>query len=152
MPNAPGTNNGLQNNVRLPRQPIADRDNYDAKVNWNRTAQHQIWAKFSMMHANVIDRYYFGVDGVGGGTTNTRIFTAGQTWTLSPTLVFDANAGVNGMQQDFQGPDYGTNFGSSVWGVRGTNADGVAGPGSADLNRYSGMPEARHRPVNLGQH
>ena len=43
MPNAPGTNNGLQNNVRLPRQPIADRDNYDAKVNWNRTAQHQIW-------------------------------------------------------------------------------------------------------------
>jgi len=150
MPNAPGTNNGLQNNVRLPRQPIADRDNYDAKVNWNRTAQHQIWAKFSMMHANVIDRYYFGVDGVGGGATNTRIFTAGQTWTLSPTLVFDANAGVNGMQQDFQGPDYGTNFGSAVWGVKGTNADGVGGPGSADLQRYSGMPEARTGLSTLG--
>jgi hypothetical protein len=103
-----------------------------------------------MMHANVIDRYYFGVEGVGGGATDTRIFTAGQTWTLSPTLVFDANAGVNGMQQDFQGPDYGTNIGSQVWGIRGTNADGVGGPGSADLNRYSGMPEARTGLSTLG--
>ena len=150
MPNAPGTNNGLQNNLRLPRQPIADRDNYDAKVNWNRTASHQIWAKFSMMHANVMDRYYLGVDGVGGGATNTRIFTAGQTWTLSPTLVFDANAGVNGMQQDFQGPDYLTNWGSAVWGIKGTNADGVGGPGSADLNRYSGMPQTATGLATLG--
>ena len=140
MPNAAGTNNGIQNNLLLPRQPTADRDNYDAKVNWNRTAAHQIWAKFSMMHAAVWDRYYLGIDGVGGGKTNTRIFTAGQTWTLSPTLLFDANAGANVMQQDFQGSDYLTNFGSEVWGVRGTNADGVGGPGSADLNRYSGMP------------
>ena len=35
-PNNPGTNNGLQNNLFLPRQPKADRDNYDGKVNWNR--------------------------------------------------------------------------------------------------------------------
>ena len=141
LPNAPGTNNGLQNNVRLPRQPVADRDNYDAKVNWNRTASHQIWAKFSMMHAEVFDLFYFGLDGAGGGKTNTRIFTAGQTWTISPTLLFDANAGVNGMQQNMQGPDYLTNFGSEVWGIRGTNADGVGGPGSFDLNRYTGMPQ-----------
>ena len=66
-PNAPGTNNGLQNNLRIPRQPKADRDNYDAKVNWNRTAQHQIWAKFSMMHAEVFDLFYLGLDGAGGG-------------------------------------------------------------------------------------
>ena len=79
MPNAPGTNNGLQNNLRLPRQPKADRDNYDAKINWNRTPSHQIWAKFSMMHAEVFDLFYLGLDGAGGGKTNTRIFTAGQT-------------------------------------------------------------------------
>jgi outer membrane receptor protein involved in Fe transport len=150
MPNTAGTNNGLQNNYQIPRQPIADRDNYDAKINWNRTAQHQIWAKFSMMHAAVFDRFYFGVDGAGGGKTNTRIFTAGQTWTLSPTLVFDANAGVNGMQQNFQGPDYLTNYGSEVWGIRGTNADGVGGPGSADLNRYSGMPQVATGLSTLG--
>ena len=140
MPNAPGTNNGLQNNLRLPRQPKADRDNYDAKINWNRTPSHQIWAKFSMMHAEVFDLFYLGLDGAGGGKTNTRIFTAGQTWTLSPTLLFDANAGVNGMQQNMQGPDYLTNFGLDTWGVPGLNSAGVGGPGSFDLNRYSGMP------------
>ena len=141
MPNAPGTNNGLQNNLRLPRQPKADRDNYDAKINWNRTPSHQIWAKFSMMHAEVFDLFYLGLDGAGGGKTNTRIFTAGQTWTLSPTLLFDANAGVNGMQQNMQGPDYLTNFGLDTWGIPGLNSAGVAGPGSFDLNRYSGMPQ-----------
>jgi hypothetical protein len=150
VPNAAGTNNGIQNNLLLPRQPKADRDNYDAKVNWNRTAQHQIWAKFSMMHAAVWDRYYLGIDGVGGGKTNTRIFTAGQTWTLSPTLLFDANAGANVMQQDFQGSDYLTNYGSDVWGIRGTNADGVGGPGSFDLNRYSGMPRVDTGLSTLG--
>jgi hypothetical protein len=139
-PNAAGTNSGLQNNLLLPRQPKADRDNYDAKVNWNRTAAHQIWAKFSMMHAEVFDLFYLGLDGAGGGKTNTRIFTAGQTWTLSPTLLFDANAGVNGMQQNMQGPDFRTNYGLDVWGVPGTNSAGVGGPGSFDLDRYSGMP------------
>ena len=150
MPNTEGTNNGLQNNYRIPRQPKADRDNYDAKVNWNRTDKHQIWAKFSMMHAEVFDLFYFGLDGAGGGKTNTRIFTAGQTWTLSPTLLFDANAGVNGMQQNMQGPDYLTNYGSEVWAIRGTNADGVGGPGSFDLDRYTGMPRVETGLSGLG--
>lgn len=150
MPNAAGTNNGLQNNLLLPRQPKADRDNYDAKVNWNRTAQHQIWAKFSMMHATVYDLFYLGLDGAGGGKTNTRIFTAGQTWTLSPTLLFDANAGVNGMQQDMQGPDYLTNYGLEEWGIPGTNGAGVGGPGSSDLDRYSGMPQVSTGLSTLG--
>ena len=29
------------------------RDNYDLKVNWNRTPAHQIWGKFSLMNALV---------------------------------------------------------------------------------------------------
>lgn len=150
LPNSPGTNNGLQNNLRLPRQTRADRDNYDAKINWNRTPSHQIWAKFSMMHAEVFDLFYLGLDGYGGGKTNTRIFTAGQTWTLSPTLLFDANAGVNGMQQNMQGPDYLTNFGLDTWGIPGTNSAGVGGPGSFDVNRYSGMPRVDTGLSTLG--
>ena len=35
----------------VPRNPQADRDNYDVKVNWNRTTAHQIWGKYSMMEA-----------------------------------------------------------------------------------------------------
>jgi hypothetical protein len=139
-PNDPGTNNGLQNNLFIPRKPTADRDNYDVKVNWNRTSSHQIWAKFSMMEASVFDLFYLGLDGAGGGDTRTTVYTVGQTWTLSPTLLLDGSVGANVMQQSMTGPDYGTNFGTDVFGIPGLNADGVTGPGSADLARYSGMP------------
>ncbi len=139
-PNNPGTNNGLQNNLFIPRQPKADRDNYDAKVNWNRTPRHQIWGKFSMMQASVFDLFYLGLDGAGGGDTRTTIYTGGQTWTLSPTLLFDANVGANIMKQNMQGPDFRTNYGLDRWGIPGLNSAGVTGPGSFDLDRYSGMP------------
>jgi outer membrane receptor protein involved in Fe transport len=149
-PNNPGTNNGLQDNLFLPRQPKADRDNYDGKVNWNRTPQHQIWGKFSMMEARVFDLFYLGLDGAGGGKTHTKIFTAGQTWTLSPTLLFDANAGANVQKQQMQGPDFRTNFGLDVWGIAGLNGAGATGPGSFDLDRYSGMPNVQTGLSQLG--
>jgi outer membrane receptor protein involved in Fe transport len=139
-PNNPGTNNGLQNNLFIPRKPTADRDNYDTKVNWNRTSAHQIWGKFSMMQASVFDLFYLGLDGAGGGDTTTTVYTVGQTWTLSPTLLLDGSVGANVMQQSMTGPDYGTNFGLDVWGIPGLNSAGATGPGSADLDRYSGMP------------
>ena len=37
-PNVAGTNNGLQNNYEVARFPEATRDNYDVKINWNRTS------------------------------------------------------------------------------------------------------------------
>ena len=94
-----------------------------------------------MMQASVFDLFYLPFDAAGGGDTRTLIFTGGQTWTLSPTLLLDGSVGVNGMQQDFRGPDYGTNYGSEVFGIPGLNADTASGPGSFDLNRYSGMPQ-----------
>ena len=80
----------------IPRNPKADRDNYDVKVNWNRTSAHQIWGKFSMMQASVFDLFYLPFDDAGGGdTTNIWCSRCGQTWTLSPTLLLDGNVGVN---------------------------------------------------------
>jgi hypothetical protein len=149
-PNNPGTNNGLQNNLFLPRKPTADRDNFDFKMNWNRTSAHQIWAKFSMMEASVFDLFYLGLDGAGGGDTRTTVYTIGQTWTLTPTLLLDGNFGANVMQQSMTGPDYGTNYGLDVWGIPGLNSAGVTGPGSADLARYSGMPQVATGLSTLG--
>jgi outer membrane receptor protein involved in Fe transport len=140
LPNAPGTNNGLENNLLVPRFPKAIRDNFDGKVNWNRNPAHQFWAKGSVMHADVLDLFYLPFEAAGGGETTVSLWTVGQTWTLSPTLLLDANAGSNKMTHQSSGPDYGTNFGSEVFGIPGLNADGVTGPGSADLERYSGMP------------
>jgi len=139
-PNTAGTNNGLSNNAFVARDPKAIRDNFDVKVNWNRTPSHQFWAKASVMDASVQDLFYLGLDNAGGGDTTVQIYTVGQTWTLSPTLLLDGNIGSNKMTHNSHGPDYGTNYGSEVFGIPGLNADGVTGPGSADLARYSGLP------------
>jgi outer membrane receptor protein involved in Fe transport len=139
-PNNEGTNNGLQNNLFVARFPKAIRDNYDVKVNWNRTNAHQIWAKVSRMNASVQDLFYLPFENAGGGDTAVTILTAGQTWTLSPTLLLDGNIGSNRMNQSAEGPDYGTNFGTDTFGIPGLNQAGVTGPGSFDLARYSGMP------------
>jgi outer membrane receptor protein involved in Fe transport len=139
-PNAPGTNNGLQNNLDVPRFPKAIRDNFDGKIDWNRNAAHRFWGKFSVMKADVLDLFYLPFTEAGGGETTVSLWTLGQTWTLSPTLLLDANGGSNKMTHQSNGPDYGTNFGTEVFGIPGLNSDGVTGPGSADLQRYSGMP------------
>jgi outer membrane receptor protein involved in Fe transport len=150
MPNRPGINGGLTDNYEVARFPVAKRDNYDAKINWNRTSAHQIWGKFSTMKARVDDLYYFGVDGVGGGDTTVKVFSLGSTYTLTPTLLWDATFGYNGMNQFAVTPDLGTNFGLDVFGIPGTNSAGVTGPGSADLSRYSGMPRINTGLSGLG--
>ncbi|MEN3339720.1 MAG: hypothetical protein V7647_3396, partial [Acidobacteriota bacterium] len=131
LPNNAGTNNGLQNNLFLARSPKAIRDNYDVKLNWNRTASHQVFAKFSTMQANVNDLFYLGVPEVGGGNTKVYVATVGNTWTISPTMVLDGNIGMNKQNQTAQGGDFGTNFGSQTFGLPGTN-----GPDP----RQSGLP------------
>jgi hypothetical protein len=130
-PNNAGTNNGLQNNLYLARSPKADRDNYDFKVNWNRTSAHQVFGKFSMMQAKVKDIFKLGVDGVGLGDTKVYVATVGHTWTLSPTMVVDGNIGLNRQDQTAQGGDFGTRFGSDTFGLPGTNGSDP---------RQSGMP------------
>ena len=140
-PNNAGTNNGLQNNLHVARKPKAIRDNYDGKLNWNRNSSHQLWGKFSLMKADVLDLFYLPYEEPGGGDTTVSLWTVGQTWTLSPTLLLDANGGSNKMTHTSSGPDYGTNIGLDVFGIPGTNSAGVSGPGSTDLERYSGMPQ-----------
>ncbi len=56
LPNQPGIGaGGLTNNYQREETRHVDRDNYDVKLNWNRTSAHQIWGKFSFMNAVVDD-------------------------------------------------------------------------------------------------
>jgi hypothetical protein len=139
MPNNAGTNNGLQNNLFVERFPEATRDNYDLKVNWNRTSAHQIWAKYSTMDASVQDLFYLPFEEAGGGDTMVYLGTIGNTWTLSPTLIVDGNVGFNIMTHQSQGPDYGTDFGLQ-FGIPGTNSAGLTGASATTPERHSGMP------------
>jgi hypothetical protein len=150
LPNVPGTNNGTQNNYERVEFPEATRDNVDVKVNWNRTSSNQIWAKYSRMDASVQDLFYLPFAEAGGGDTTVNLWSVGQTYTITPTLIWDATVGSNVMDHASQGPDYGTNFGLDTFGIPGTNGAGVTGPGSSDLAFYSGFPQFNTGLSTLG--
>jgi hypothetical protein len=139
-PNTPGTGaGGLTNNYKRQEDRTFARDNWDAKVNWNRTSAHQIWGKFSYMNAVVDDlTNYLGPDpnaSGDGGFTKVWQATAGQTWTFTPTLLMDMTFGFGRQDQHVYGPDFQAgNYGLDVLGIPGTNDQGTNQP------RYAGYP------------
>ncbi len=138
LPNVEGTGaGGLTNNYRVEQQSQTDRHNLDFKVNWNRTSSHQIWGKFSQMKALVDDLFTFpiGASDDDGGQTTVRQYTAGHTWSLSPTLLLDSSFGAATQDQFVSSPDFHLgNMGLDL-GVPGTNDQGRGDP------RYAGLPQ-----------
>jgi hypothetical protein len=117
-----------------------NRNNIDAKVNWNRSEKHLLWFKYSAMDALVHGDFSLGQaggaclcagGGLGDGSTLVQIAGIGQTYTVSPTFLIDGTFGWTRFGQAVDPPDLGTNFGSDILGIPGTN-----GPD----RRESGMP------------
>jgi hypothetical protein len=116
-----------------------NRNNFDVKINWNRTDKHQFWVKYSVLNALVHGSPGLGQaggdclcdGGLGDGHTLTQLATIGQTYTVSPNFLIDATFGWTRFGQNVKPPDLGSNFGSDVLGIPGTN-----GPDP----RESGMP------------
>jgi hypothetical protein len=140
LPNTGGIGaGGLTSNYRRQEDRQVDRDNYDLKLNWNRTAANQIWGKVSYMNAVVDDlTNYLGPDpnaSDDGGFTKVYQITGGQTWTMTPTMLMDMTFGFSRQKQDVLGPDFSAgNFGLDVLGIPGTNDQRTGDP------RYAGYP------------
>jgi hypothetical protein len=136
LPNLPGVTNNFFNSA----PQILDRHNFDGKVNWNRTAKHQIWGKFSNMRANVTGSFSLNQAGGvclcegGNGTGDTKVYlaTLGQTYTVSSNFIIDGVFGFTRMNHVTHGPDFGKNIGSEVLGIPGTNGPDI---------RQSGFPQ-----------
>jgi hypothetical protein len=141
LPNQPGIGaGGLTNNYRRQEDRTVDRDNFDFKLNWNRTAANQLWGKVSYMNAVVDDlTNYLGPDPNAegdGGFTKVYQITGGQTWTITPTTLMDMTFGFSRQKQDVYGPDFNAgNFGLDVLGIPGTNDQGIGD------QRYAGYPQ-----------
>ena len=141
LPNTLGTGlGGLTRNYQRDEKRTTDRDNYDVKINWNRTTANQIWGKFAYMDAVVDDlTNYLGPDpnaSGDGGFTKVWSFTGGQTWTITPTLLMDMTFGFARQKQDVLGPDFDAgNYGLDVLGIPGTNDQGIGD------QRYAGYPQ-----------
>ena len=129
-PNTPGSlSNGdvggqgiFRNYVRQQDRKF-DRNNYDFKVNYNLSASSQIWGKYSRMGATVDSpQAYLGYDGSLVGDTTVQMYTFGDTWTISPTMVFDATLGISKMNHNSQESDLALgNFGLETLGIPGMN-------------------------------
>jgi hypothetical protein len=135
-PNLPGD----VNNYYSGATQLLNRNNYDVKINWNKSAKNQIWGKYSVMNALAHGEFGLGQagggcvcdgGGVGNGHTLVQIAGIGQTYTFSPNFLIDGNIGWTRFGQNVQSPDLGTNFGSDTLGIPGTNGKDP---------RESGMP------------
>jgi hypothetical protein len=141
LPNVAGIGaGGLTNNYQRQENRKVDRENYDVKMNWNRTSTHQLWVKFSHMNAVVDDlTNYLGPDPNAdgdGGKTKVYQLTTGHTWTLGPSLLLDGTFGFSRQKQEVLGPDFNAgNFGLDVLKIPGTNDQGIGD------QRYAGYPQ-----------
>jgi len=133
MPNSTAdlNSNRLPDDYVIQRVAKNDRDNFDLKLTWQRSSSHNVWAKASMLKASVIDNFMLGYDQGSLGDTKVYVMGVGHTWTLSPSLVLDGNVGMNRMDQDVHGPDFGQNLGRDLFGIPGTNGTDT---------RQSGLP------------
>jgi hypothetical protein len=125
-----------------------NRNNVDAKVNWNRTDNHQLWFKYSVMNALVSGVAGLGKaggapltlgGGLGTGHTLTQIAGIGHTYTVSPTFLVDGTLGWTRFGQNVAQPDLETKFGLDVLGIPGTNGPSLAEGGmpSFAISGYS---------------
>ena len=131
-PGAPDYNsNSLADDYAQVRQVTVDRGNFDLKLTYQRSATHQVWGKFAMLDAEVVDNFNLGWDEGSLGDTRKYVVAVGHTWTLGPSLVLDGNFGYDRQDQTVTGPDYGTNYGLDL-GIPGVNDP-------ADI-RESGLP------------
>ena len=148
LPNLPGVTSNYFNSA----PQTMDRFNYDAKVNWNRTQAHQVWAKISHMDATVTGNFALRdaggpclCDGGNGvGNTHSWVGTVGHTWTLANSFIVDGNFSVTQRSQEVLGPDYGKNFGLEVLGIPGTNGSDIRQSGFPQFN----FPDGTY--TNLG--
>jgi hypothetical protein len=113
-----------------------NRDNFDAKVNYNPTDKSSVFARYSFSPSDIFDPPSLGPAGgdalAGGqpGNAPARIQSAsvGGTYTISPRLLADATLGFTRQRLGAQNVDIDKNYGLDELQIPGTNgADRLQG-------------------------
>ena len=131
----------MQGLIPLPNQPVypnnylavgrysARRDNVDFKVNYNPTNKLQMFGRYSFSPYEFFDPPSLGEaggDATGGGQPGRapgliQTTGIGATYTVSPTVLVDANIGYTRLAMSAQNIDLGKNYGLDVLKIPGTN-------------------------------
>jgi len=116
-----------------------NRGNWDYKVNYNPSDRVMIWGRYSLSPMDIVaplqlgpaggDAFNGGNPGHAGG--RVQVAAAGFTYTLSPTLLLDGNAGYTRQHIGANGDPQDGFYGTDVLKIPGTNG---VGP------NYEGIP------------
>ncbi len=108
-----------------------DRHQVDSKVNYNATSKLNLLGTFGLLRYSDNTPTVFGTTLVGtpiGGSSNpgqgsgnTYRFTIMGTYTFTPNFVMDAHFGYAKQSTSSEQPGLGTNIGTDVLGIPGTN-------------------------------
>ncbi|MBI4903639.1 MAG: TonB-dependent receptor [Acidobacteria bacterium] len=131
----------MQNLIPAPNQPVfpnnylavgrytALRDNVDFKVNYNPTAKLQMFGRYSFSPTEFFDppslKEALG-DATGGGQPGRapgliQTTGIGGTYTISPSVLLDANIGYTRLRLSAENIDLDKNYGLDVLKIPGTN-------------------------------
>ncbi len=126
-PNLPG----LKNNYFASGPFAFNRHTVDSKVNWNISDKLNAFGRFSYLHYQDHVPTIFGDKLLGrpvGGSSNpghghgaTYSSTFGATYMFTPSFVMDAYFGFTKQTTSSEQPGLGSNIGSDVLGIPGTN-------------------------------
>jgi hypothetical protein len=118
------------NNFFASKPFAADRWSNDSKVNWQANDKFNLFGSISLFDFEIVNPTAFGeeFDGarVGGGNAghswgrNTRL-SFGANYIFSPTLLADVFFGWGRQNTNVEMPGIGTNYGTDVLGLPGTN-------------------------------
>jgi hypothetical protein len=127
------------NNTDLYGGTQYNRDNWDFKVNYNFRDKAMIWGRYSLSPMDIVaplilgpaggDAFNGGNPGHAGG--RVQVTATGFTYTLTPTLLLDGNAGYTRQNIGANGDPQDGNFGLDVLHIPGTNGSGP---------NYAGIP------------
>jgi hypothetical protein len=131
LPNIVGT--GLSNNYFATGDVHFTRDEVDIKINYNPTEKSSIFGRYSIQPTNNFDPQTLGaaggnaIDGGQPGNANGRVqsVSLGGTYTITPSLLIDANAAYSRLHLGVQNTDINQNYGLDVLGIPGTNGPSI---------------------------
>ncbi len=116
-----------------------NRDNWDFKVNYNPTSKAAVWGRYSLSPMDIVaplDLGPAGGDAFNGGNAGhaggrVQVVAMGFTYTVSPSLLVDGNAGYTRQNIGADGDVQDGFFGTDVLHIPGTNGVGA---------NYAGIP------------
>jgi hypothetical protein len=132
-----GTPGAIANNYFVETPTINRLHKVDTKMDWYATSKLRLAGRFGFSPYNIVQATVFGP--ILGGSNNAfahgdTIATAvNATYTVSPTLVVDANWGFTRSNQILAPPSADQKLGSDYLGIPGTNL--------GDLPAAGGMPQ-----------